>query len=332
MSKIGVEGWTFHHLNVSALEKLELVQKFGADGIQFMTACDVSPSLDSGEIREFVSHAGEMGLYVECGIPRINAFRPDALCLKVGNGDYVEGLRELFKAAAAFGAAGVRTLIGEYPDRIDRGPEAWRAQLRAVSDIAKLLADDAREHGAKLAFETHTEITSFELLRLIEQVGDDAVGVCLDTGNMPVVLEDPLTATRRLLEHVVSTHLKDAVVFSYPGGLAVQPRALGSGVLPIAEILRMVRAAHPALPVSVEDHEGVYPVRTTGEGWSLDYPDLGVEEFAAIQGYVVESDTRVAKGEIPSPDALEQLGWQHQVDDRIRSAFHYVRSLEVNAA
>jgi sugar phosphate isomerase/epimerase len=332
LSRIGIEGWTFHHLAIPAREKLKLVKGFGADGLQLMTACEVSPTLDSREIRDFVSYARTLDLYLECGIPRINVWRPDPLCLRIGEGDYIEGLRLLLRAAAEFGGRGVRTLIGEYPDRTQRGPDAWKAQLRAVADVAKLLADEARDLGCKLAFETHTEVTSFELLRLIEAVGADVVGVCLDTGNMPVVLEDPLAATRRLLEHVVSTHLKDAVVFSYREGLAVQPRALGSGVLPIVEILRLLRSAHPGLPLSVEDHEGIYPVRMTGEGWSLNYPDLSVEEFMTIQTYVGESDRRIADSEVPSPEALEGMGWERQADERVRSAFRYVRSTEGVAA
>lgn len=329
MTKFGIHGWTLHHLNVGGQERLDMVAKLGGDGLQFISALDMSPTLDPGEIREVLSHAKSLGLYVECGIPRINVLSPDLECLKLGDGDYVEGLRAMLRAAALCGAAGARTYIGMYPDRLVRGPEAWRAQLSAVAEVVRLLADDARAFGVKIAIETHTDVTTFELLRIIEKAGPDVLGVCLDTGNMPVVLEDPLEAVKRIVEHVVSAHLKDCVVFSRQDGIAVQPRPLGGGLLPMGEVIKLLQAEHPDLPLTIEDHEGIYPVKTMGSGWSDDYPDLKVEEYVAILGHVAEGDRRIAERLIPAPDALESIPWADQADERIDRSLKFVRSVEM---
>lgn len=60
--------------------------------------------------------------------------------------------------------------------------------------------------------ETHDEITSFEILRLIEKVGADCVGVVFDTANGLQRGEHPVFAAKRLAPHIRQTHIKDAYV------------------------------------------------------------------------------------------------------------------------
>ena len=56
------------------------------------------------------------------------------------------------------------------------------------------------------------------------EVGADVVGICLDTANVMLRLEDPLEAARRLAPHVVMTHVKDAALLFHEAGLRWQCR------------------------------------------------------------------------------------------------------------
>ena len=65
--------------------------------------------------------------------------------------------------------------------------------------------------------ETHDEITSFDILRLIESVGEDCTGVVLDTASVLQRGEHPVFAAKRVAPFVRQTHIKDAYVGRAPG-------------------------------------------------------------------------------------------------------------------
>ncbi len=100
---------------------------------------------------------------------------------------------------------------------------------------------------------THDEITSFEILRLIEAVGADAMGVVLDTANGLQRGEHPVWAARRLAFSVRQTHIKDAYVAHAPEGLDFQTRPVGKGVVDFRAILPIIVAANPYLNLTLEN-------------------------------------------------------------------------------
>ena len=59
---------------------------------------------------------------------------------------------------------------------------------------------------------------SGELVRLVEDVGPDIAGICVDTANVLCHSEDPLLAARRAAPYTHLTHTKDAILYlSDPG-------------------------------------------------------------------------------------------------------------------
>lgn len=66
--------------------------------------------------------------------------------------------------------------------------------------------------GIHLNLETHEENTTFEILRLIEAVGDDVVGIVFDTGNIFIRGEHPVLCGQTNRSVRASTHFKDAYV------------------------------------------------------------------------------------------------------------------------
>lgn len=324
--RIGLDGYSIRHVTATAYQKFEIVKGFGLDGIQFLDVRHLSPTLDAGEISEVASDGRRRGFYVEVGIPGLNPYKPAPAALEVGGGDLLTGLKTLLRAAAAVGPGPVRTFAGGPGDRV-RKDVPWTEQLRASTELARQLAPLARDLGVRLAFETHADATSFELLRLIESVGEDVVGICLDTGNFPVVLEDPLAATRRLAPHVIAAHLKDSVVFFTEDGIGTQSRPLGTGIVPVAEILRTLGTLNPDLNLSIEDHERVLPSDIFDPTILALHPDVRLDELVALIRSARTCEQRFADGTLPQPAGLDAIPWEEQAEDRIRIGVANVRRI-----
>jgi sugar phosphate isomerase/epimerase len=203
----------------------------------------------------------------------------------------------------------------------------WEDQLIGIEKVLQKLAAVARAHGAHLNIETHDEITSFEILALIEKVGPDCVGAVFDTANGLQRAEHPVFAAKRLAPYVRQTHIKDAYVGRAPGGLDFQTRPVGGGIVDFATILPILADANPALNLSLEVAASVADkprkanprqcIEIDDPIWRAGHPDLNVEELDAYKALVDAYETRVASGDIPDWEAYEasQYGYptyEHQ--------------------
>src|SRR6185436_15158548 len=97
-----------------------------------------------------------------------------------------------------------------------------------------------------------------ELVDLLERLGPDVAGVTLDTGNLVMRLDEPVAAAERLAPRVLATHVKDAVLAFTPRGLAWQARPVGSGIIPLPDVLSPLIHANPEIALSIELHPRIY--------------------------------------------------------------------------
>lgn len=308
------------------LASLDHVHALGLDGIFFPTALDMSPTLDAGELRDIRARADDLGLYLESGLGKINPYcSAEAPELRAaGDGDIIAGLTRMIEASAAIGCFELWVSPGNFKpayrgrlavDRF-RTDVTWQEQLDATERVLKMLAPVARAHGAHLNIETHDEITSFEILRLIEAVGDDCTGAVLDTANMLQRGEHPVLAADRLSPHIRQTHMKDAFVGRAPGGLDFQPRACGAGIVDFSAVLPIVAKASPDVNLSLEIAQSVDDNRRRSNPrqciqiddpvWRAGHPDLTAEELAEYFAMVDAFEARVAAGEVESWESYER--------------------------
>jgi len=172
---------------------------------------------------------------------------------------------------------------------------SWEDQLAATTKFLRKLAPIARDLGLHLNLETHEEITSFEVVRLVEAVGPDVIGVVFDTANVLQRGEHPTWAAKRLAPYVRQTHIKDAFVGTGGDGLIFQLRPCGEGVVEFSEILPILAKANPGLNLSIENQEyyennlvsGItMPISTNDPVWHEGHPDLSREEQSAYAAMV----------------------------------------------
>lgn len=301
---------------------LEHAAELGLDGVFFRTVLDMSPTLDPGLLAAVRERADALGLYLEAGLGKVNPYAtPETPELRrIGDGDIVEGFRRMMAACAAIDCRELWVGTANYKD-VYRGrfvydrfrtDVAWDEQLAATTRFLHKLAPIARDFGIHLNLETHEEITSFELLRIIESVGEDVLGIVFDTGNVLQRVEHPLWAARRVAPFVRQTHIKDAALISGPGGVDYQMRPCGTGVIDFAELLGIVLAANPAVNLTLENDEAREPggrgalvtlIELYHPEFLAAHPDLSTQEFAAYVELLHHYDALVRDGRRPGQDA-----------------------------
>ncbi|TAX28811.1 sugar phosphate isomerase/epimerase family protein [Rhizobium leguminosarum] len=307
------------------LASLDHVKELGLAGIFFSTALDMSPDLDRGLLREIRAKADDLGLYLESGIGKINPYcsAEEPALRAAGGGDIIAGFTHMIEASAAIGCHELWVAPGnfksEYRGRLAndrfRTDVTWEEQLLGIEKVLRKLAPVARANGAHMNIETHDEITSFEILRLIEKVGADCVGVVFDTANGLQRGEHPVFAAKRLAPHIRQTHIKDAYVGRAPGGLDFQTRPVGGGIVDFAAILPILAEANPALNLSLEVAQSVADkprkanprqcIEIDDPIWRAGHPDLTADELAAYMAMVDAYEKRVASGAVLDWEAYE---------------------------
>ena len=324
--KLGIDGQKLPEARKRGpFGSLDLVAELGLEGIFFSSVLDMSPTLDPGELAEIRGHAKMLGLYLESGLGKINPFcSAEAPELRAaGEGDIILGFSRMIERCTEIRCLELWVSTGNFkpafPGRLAvdrfRTDVKWEEQLRACGRVLQLLAPVARANGVHLNIETHDEITSFEILRLIEAVGDDCVGCVFDTANVLQRGEHPVWAAHRLAPFVRQTHIKDAYVARAPGGLDFQPRACGEGIVDFAEVLPILRTQNPELNFSLEICQSTddkprvaYPrqcIQIDDPVWRAGHPDLTIEEREAYLDLVEKFERRIECGEVETWESFE---------------------------
>lgn len=293
---------------------LDTLHAQGLDGVNIRTLTDLSPTLDRGELEAFRQKADELGMYVEMGVGKINPYMTAELpeVRALGDGDYLAGMDRMFAVCAEMGwrtlwtaCAGVKEHAAPYDTDRSRREAPWPDQLIAIRSLVGKLLPALRHHDLVLGIETHEEITTRELLRIVEDVDDAHVGICLDPGNPIARGEDPREAVLRVAPHVVSTQLRDIAVFPSPdgNGLTRFLRPCGDGQLDWSEVLDVLLAANPDLNLTIEGvggWSGRMDVPLADPFWRGLHPELDAGELDALHALADASLTDAADGIRPS--------------------------------
>lgn len=341
--KIGVDGRKIAEAAVRGpLGTLNHASELGMSGVFFRTVLDMSPTLDQGALHELRARADELGAYLETGLGKVNPYvTPETPELrKIGDGDIFLGFRRMMEACAAIDCRELWISTASFKsgfsgnfvyDRF-RTDVTWPEQLRATEAFLHKLAPVARDLGIHMNLETHEEITTFEVVRLVEAVGPDVMGVVLDTLNPMQRGEHPVYAARRVAPYVRQTHMKDSFLALVEGGIVLQSRACGEGIIDFGAILQILAAHSPHLTLTLECNEPQPEPRPTTprviglfeSEWVASHPDLSVEEYAALLALAQTCRQRIEDGQVVDwlPYTTAPFGYTEAVGEVRRSAAH----------
>ena len=326
--KVGIDSYSLKPLGLSPFELLEWAIINGADGVQFSEgASPDARSPDKPLLEDLRSYAAENGLYIEWGggehIP---------LDLATGKKKDIAAVnRKAAAEAALVGAKSVRSCSG--------GLMRWKADSPPTGELLRLSAAALREarpivrdHGVTLAIETHFEFTSFELLRLFEMAGaapGGELGVCLDTMNLLVMLEDPESAAARLLPWVVTTHVKDGGLLVTEDGLVAFTAEAGTGTVDLAAVIARLEPLPRPDALSLEDHGGDFLIPVHDPEFLGRFPDLSVGEMAKLLRIAARTRTAKDAGRMA---VVDRARWPEVCEKRVRRGLRALRRIAEGGA
>jgi len=224
--RLGISSFTFpwaiggidddHPVAMTALELLEKAHALGADVLQIADNLPIA-GLSSDELSELRAKADAVGISLEVGTRGITT----------GN------IERFLEIAALLGSPILRIVI----DTKEHEPT-----LDEIHSLLAPFADRFRSLNIKLAIENHDRLICAQFNEIIDRLGDDWVGICLDTVNSLGAVEAPNTVVPALAPRAINVHMKDFEIVRSNGqmGFTVQGTALGQGRLDVQSVIAAV--------------------------------------------------------------------------------------------
>src|SRR5688572_7788089 len=162
---------------------LDYLKAHHFDGAFFRTMLDLSPTLDSGELKEIKAHANSLNLFLDSGIGWLNPYNTSETpeIRRFGKGDYRLAVEKMIRAAREIDCTELYAVSGHSIhgnpffvayDRL-RTDVTWGDQVIAMKKFITMLSPMLKDLHIRANVETHGDETSFELIRMIEEVGQD---------------------------------------------------------------------------------------------------------------------------------------------------------------
>lgn len=320
--RVGVDTFTLRDLKLKPFEVLDYVHARNLEGVQFGGLCGLSSERDAGELRAVRDYAEARGLYTHVSL----SVTCNPHLTKLSLDDQAEQIRLDIEAAAACDWHELHTSMGGGDERYVH-PVPWTQHLADTAALIRQLGPVLREHGSRVNIETHGDVTTFELIRLIEDVGPDIAGICLDTANVLCQCEDPIDAARRAAPYTHLTHIKDGAISLMQRGYRRQNLPPGAGMLDWRTILPALAEHEPNLPLSIEDHKWLFEFQVFDDHWLRLHPDLTREEFAKLMQFAQRCEARIREGSLPEPEAYEAIPHVDELEQRLTAGRDYLKDL-----
>jgi sugar phosphate isomerase/epimerase len=293
---LGIDSYTLRSTRWTAFQYLDYVASLGLNNIQFSEFPHLHPdyktAIDETLWKKVRAHAGRLRIRLEMGTWGVC---PTSRSFRASYGTPEEQLGLAIRAAHVLGATTVRCVIGNEPERKENGPIG--RHIDAMIRLCRNLRDQALRAGVKIAIENHKELRADEMKYLVEQAGPDYVGVCLDTGNPILVLEDPLQTVETLAPYTVTTHFRDSVLYQNERGAVFQWVALGDGNVGIEGVIREFRQRCPGVPFNFEIITGrpPAPLPYLEPAYWKGFEDVPARDFARFVALARRGDASLAR-------------------------------------
>ena len=212
--------WQQSELAPERLDAFDMLRRTKELGVDLFQICDY-PAIEAMSVEDLArlsDLAHELGMTLELGTKGVTP-------------DHLERYLHL---AEALDVSLVRSMLFSPTSRPTLG-EAEQ-QLGSV-----LEAYDAA--GVTIALETYEQVTSTDLVALVESVGHPRLGICLDPANAVAALENPRDVIDRTAPYVKNVHVKDFAFTRRGGwvGFTLEGAPLGTGLLDYDYLVQTVR-------------------------------------------------------------------------------------------
>jgi sugar phosphate isomerase/epimerase len=118
---------------------------------------------------------------------------------------------------------------------IDR--PGFEPDLQSIISLIRDLLPEFKSRNIRLAIENHDRFKASEFEKIIQSVGSEWVGICLDSVNSMGAGEGFETVSEILLPYTINLHVKDFTIYrvSHKMGFIIEGKPAGKGMLNIRE-------------------------------------------------------------------------------------------------
>jgi sugar phosphate isomerase/epimerase len=222
MIGLGTYAFFWHHAaeNPHPFSLADALRRTRELGVDLFQICDFPPlvGMSSAELADVRALADDLGLTLEVGTKGVEP----------------QHLARFLEIAVALDARLVRSMLFSPDSRPTLAQaEGWiTASLPAFADA-----------DVTLALETYEQVTSIDLVELVESVAHPRLGICLDPANTVAALENPRDVIDRTAPYVKNIHVKDFAFTRRGGwvGFTLEGAPLGTGLLDYRYLVDTVR-------------------------------------------------------------------------------------------
>jgi sugar phosphate isomerase/epimerase len=300
--RLGFDNFAVRALKWNARQLVDHAESLACDSVFITDFGPFEGRTDDATLADLRAYAADKAVTLELGswsiCPTSKTFKPEF-------GTPAEHLATGIRMAKALGSRAFRVILGNQEDR--RSPGGIAARIADTVTVLRAVKPQALDAGVKIAVENHAgDMQAAELRSLVERAGPDFVGVNFDSGNVCWTLEDPVRALETLAPHVVTTSLRDSMVWRTPTGVAVQWTAMGEGCTDLPAFFDLFEKACPGVTVHIETISGFarsFPIYDRGF-WKA-FPDARADDFAAFMALVARGHAIEPFAPPPGADRAE---------------------------
>lgn len=215
---------------------LEHCHDFGAGGMQ--APLGIRPEEYSDALKE---KAEQYGMFID-GVASLPEDESDLARFEL-----------TVKTAKRSSAGIIRTVMmpGRRYEEYDSMEQFQRIRKRGIRSV-ELAESIMRKHRVILAIENHKVQRIPELLEVLNHIGSEFVGMCYDTGNSFVLLEDPIETAKAFAPWTHTVHFKDQGLREYEDGFLFADIQYGQGFIDLPAVADIVRQGNPKAHFHVE--------------------------------------------------------------------------------
>jgi sugar phosphate isomerase/epimerase len=217
-----------HPVSMTALELLERAHTLQVDVLQIADNLPIG-GLSGEELQKLKAQADQYSIALEVGTRGIKS----------------ENIANFLRIAQTLSSPILRIVI----DSKEHEPA-----IPEIVELLKPFESKFKAAGIKLAIENHDRLTCAEFNEIIDQLGSDWVGICLDTVNSLGAVEAPNTVIPALAPRAINVHMKDFEIIRTNGqmGFTVRGTALGEGRLDVAQVIEAVGGTKREITAVIE--------------------------------------------------------------------------------
>lgn len=275
--------------------------------------------------QQVIEKKNQLNLYVELGGAGIDS----ALSGK-STQELIKAWEPLFGIALQLGVKTLITSLGTWPWKgrvIKEEGKSLTDQIQGGIATLQELSKMAQDHEVAVAIHT-SFFTADEYARIMESVDSPYIGLCLDTANAFLVLQDPTEFAQRVARWVKATHAKDSCIYLQPGGMHwLGGCPLGRGSVDLPTIVELLYQANPEINLTVEDHWGRSMLPVFDKEFLNSIPGWNGNQVVNLLEHLQQGESLLRAGLHPTADESKQIDWKQVFPERARYNAIYAKRL-----